>query len=366
VNNGGHVRVTGSDVSNTTNTRRLSTSDGTTAYITLDNATIRSQSPPIMVGANTTLYLTLIGENSLTATNAATPGIQLLTGATLIITEASTGSLTVQGGNDGYGIGGFVPHMGNVVINGGTVIALGAGTGAGIGSGTFTLNGNALVFANAVSDASERTSGILVIGATTHWYGENNITIDYNAVVPAGRTLTIAAGATLTIAAGATLTNNGTITIMPGGAINICGDGWDITIGHHDSGIVHPAAWRTVRVQRPGGRIGEQGRFRPRTRASHGCDIAVQAMDGRGIVRHHPGAIVTGGDGAGTPGWYGVDQRARVCQRDPDLDWADVIGRAGALGHREMVLPSLVGEGRLQQDTGGVVQGDQLVGQARF
>ena len=140
------------------------------------------------------------------------------------------GTVTATGGSDigglggGAGIGGGrrAGAGGTVTISGGMVVAIGSGgTSAGIGrgngtasGGTLTLpaGGNAMVFTNSVTDtdASRRTSGILVVGTTTHWYSANANTdpliINYDAIVPALRTLTIPASRTLTIAPGATLT----------------------------------------------------------------------------------------------------------------------------------------------------------------
>jgi len=146
-------------------------------------------------------------------------------------TVTATGGDNIIGNNDGggAGIGGGGKNGcgGNrattVTISGGTVIATGGsgrgGSGAGIGSGgggcitegTLAMSGNAVVFASSVSDNSNKTSGVLVIGNTTNWYGGNLTLSPIQYTVPAGYTLTIPSGKTLTIPDGATLTNNGTV-----------------------------------------------------------------------------------------------------------------------------------------------------------
>ena len=87
-----------------------------------------------------TMNLTLDGNNTITA-NSNLAGIYVPVDATLVITEESTGSLTVSG-SDSAGIGGawYAPtgktgnfDCGTVVINGGTIAATGSGVCAGIG-----------------------------------------------------------------------------------------------------------------------------------------------------------------------------------------------------------------------------------------
>jgi hypothetical protein len=148
------------------------------------------------------------------------------------------GIVTATGGTNSAGIGGGSNRGagGNITINGGTVTATGNGNAVGIGNGnggtagTLTMDGNALVFTNSIGDATAKTSGILVIGNTTTWYGEDVIKLsstDY--AIPSGKTLTIQNGKTLEIPSGAMLTNSGTIanngTIANSGIITLCGGG---------------------------------------------------------------------------------------------------------------------------------------------
>ncbi len=161
------------------------------------------------------------------------------------------GTVNAIGGyNGGAGIGGGAGGTvggtrynggagGNVAINGGMVTATGGNSSArGIGygqngsTGTLTMNGNALVFASSVGDASAKTSGILVSGSATSWYGNAEITLSpVQYTLPSGRTLTIPSGrtlkipgdATLTVPSGATIANNGTVIPEDSSAIVING-----------------------------------------------------------------------------------------------------------------------------------------------
>jgi hypothetical protein len=158
-----------------------------------------------------------------------------ITGGTVTATggERSAGI----GGGSGVGSGG---NGGNITISGGMVTATSGNTSGstsakGIGNGqgstetgTLAMDGNALVFTNSIGDATAKTSGILVIGNTTNWYGENTITLSPTQyAIPSGKTLTIQNGKTLEIPSGAMLTNNGTIvnngTIANSGTITLCG-----------------------------------------------------------------------------------------------------------------------------------------------
>jgi trimeric autotransporter adhesin len=134
------------------------------------------------------------------------------------------GTITATGGSGtnsvgGAGIGG---NGKTVTISGGIVTATGSGSGAGI-SGTFTLNGNAVVSANSVSDDNEsrRTGGILFVGSAGKVYG--NVEIKGNLTIKSGNTLAIPAGATLAIPSGITLTNYGTVTPANGSTVTATG-----------------------------------------------------------------------------------------------------------------------------------------------
>jgi hypothetical protein len=208
---------------NSTTTNRIVVESGVTADIILSNVNINMSSINNarafdMTGA--TVNLTLVGGNVLrSGQNRA--GLEAPEGSSLVITAASTGSLSATGGNSGAGIGGGSGGVGgSVSISGGTVTATGGNSGAGIGSGsngdggTITeITGNAVVFASSIQ--SELPTGasmgpaIVFNGINGNMYG--NVSLTRNVTIPSGRILSIASGQTLTIQSGYALTNNGTI-----------------------------------------------------------------------------------------------------------------------------------------------------------
>ncbi|MCL1850527.1 MAG: T9SS type A sorting domain-containing protein [Bacteroidetes bacterium] len=210
---------------------------------------------PIFLEQGATLTLTITGEN-IVAAGHYVPGISVSAGRTIII--EGTGSLSATGGWQCSGIGGGLwdwGPCGTIIINGGTIYAKGdnsswGGTaGAGIGSGAaysvgditinggsiiavpgnetgkgigngavgesgnLTITGNPIIFATSVGDMrpDNKTGGILVARNATHWYGNNNYTLEYNTTVPNTNLLTVAEGKSITIPAGITMINNGTI-----------------------------------------------------------------------------------------------------------------------------------------------------------
>jgi len=126
---------------------RIVVASGVSANITLSSVNINMSnnnglSAFDMAGA--TVNLTLVGMNSFYS-GSDRAGIEVPKGATLVITEASTGTLSVTGGTRGAGIGGASRgSVGSISIKGGIVTANGGSLfgGAGIGSGySATTNG---------------------------------------------------------------------------------------------------------------------------------------------------------------------------------------------------------------------------------
>ena len=126
-----------------------------------------------------------------------------------------SGTVTAIGGDGAAGIGGgsrwngTTGNGGNVTINGGTVTAIGNGGGADIGggkdtvnTGTLTVDGDAWVTAANIGGTKTLTRG--VVNGTV--YGDITLTEDLTV-----DNLTIAVGATLTVPEGVTLTVNGTV-----------------------------------------------------------------------------------------------------------------------------------------------------------
>ncbi|MGE5404529.1 MAG: hypothetical protein ACM3PP_06285, partial [Candidatus Saccharibacteria bacterium] len=125
-----------------------------TVFITLNNVSItNSYAPPILVGARSTVHLTLLGTNNLDATSYSyagggpgSAGIKVPYEATLVIKDNSTGSLTATGGYQAAGIGNSWGPNGTVTIDGGTINTYAGYGGASIGGGesgygTVIING---------------------------------------------------------------------------------------------------------------------------------------------------------------------------------------------------------------------------------
>ena len=147
------------------------------------------------------------------------------------VSGSSGSTVTIYGGevtatsDIGAGIGGgggdvvYDGSDGTVTIYGGTVNATssyGAGIGGGYGGGsdgTFSTgtNGNAFIIASSIQDQSGKRSwsGVIFEGDAGAVYGSPTLQTD--ATIPAGKTLTVGEDKTLTIGKGVTLTNNGKI-----------------------------------------------------------------------------------------------------------------------------------------------------------
>ncbi len=117
-----------------------------THNITFSGLNLRSAAVGIMPGG--TMNLTLVGTNKIVGSGR---GFYVPVGATLVITEQSTGSLDISLTNSttAAGIGGayYDPNgnvgdfsCGMVVINGGTITAAGRGDSAGIGGASYDPN----------------------------------------------------------------------------------------------------------------------------------------------------------------------------------------------------------------------------------
>jgi hypothetical protein len=138
-----------------------------------------------LAGTNTTVNLTLAGTNTLkSGDNKA--GIQVPSDRTLVITEASTGSLAVTGGSSGAGIGGggYQGYSGTVIIAGGTVTATGGQNGAGIGGGYHASGGTVTITGGTVT-ATGGYDGAGIGGGTGYNSGSDG---------GAGGTVTISGG----------------------------------------------------------------------------------------------------------------------------------------------------------------------------
>ena len=170
--------------------------------------------------ANVTLILD--GENRI-AGGAHISGISV--GADATLTIEGDGSLEVTGGIFAAGIGGSVDgDCGTIIINSGTVTAIGGngvgsiGAGAGSGSnGTLSGSGGAWITAERVRADMTDFNGVL----NREVYG--NAVLKKDRIIPEEDSLTVPEGAILTIPEGVTLTVDGTLkndgTIINNGTI---------------------------------------------------------------------------------------------------------------------------------------------------
>lgn len=162
-----------------TTTNGIYISNGVTVDLTIENLNITKSediSSCISVGYGATLNLTVKGENNLKAIGRGSAGIEVMgqTKATLRITSASTGTLTAVGGYGskqfasygGAGIGGMARitsditniYVGDIIIEGGTVNAVGGYQAAGIG-GTIGKSGANITITGGTVNATGGSYG---------------------------------------------------------------------------------------------------------------------------------------------------------------------------------------------------------------
>lgn len=184
-----------------TTTNGIYISNGVTVDLTIENLNITKSediSSCISVGYGATLNLTVKGENNLKATGWGSAGIEVMgqTKATLRITSASTGTLTAVGGYGskqfasygGAGIGGMARitsditniYVGDIIIEGGTVNAVGGYQAAGIGGG-FSGNVDSITISGGTvtANAGEKAAAI---GAGRDWSLHQYAVLPYNTI----------------------------------------------------------------------------------------------------------------------------------------------------------------------------------------
>jgi hypothetical protein len=164
------------------------------------------------------------------------PGLLVPPGATLEITASSTGSLNAQGGTSeicgGAGVGGagnngYGDSSGTVIINGGTVIAIGSNGGAGIGGGRLLiLNGrggsSGSVTINGGTVTATGNDGGAGIGGGNSWNGFGG---DGGSVTINGGTVTATANGHVSGTGAAGIGGGGGSSAGNGGSVTING-GW--------------------------------------------------------------------------------------------------------------------------------------------
>ncbi|MDR0206353.1 MAG: hypothetical protein LBI45_03735 [Bacteroidales bacterium] len=261
---GADVTITG------TAKRRIEVATNATANITLNDVSITglgNNQTPLLVNTNATLNLTLEGNNKLgagrsrAALQAAEKTTLTIDGLGKLIATGGTyggaaiggafcegaGTITINGGTitatsvdggsycSGAGIGGggagiiffnfqgYGGTGGDVTINGGRVTATGPNGAAGIGGGVFAgyggkldMNGNAVVFASALTNNENSNTNIngVVKGILFNgYYGlcYKSVTIDTDFEFPADFSLTVPSDAGFAIPENKTFTYNGSI-----------------------------------------------------------------------------------------------------------------------------------------------------------
>ena len=160
------------------------TIDNVTVNLTIKDVTIKSDGASgwdlagIYLKGNARLNLTLEGENTLLGLDEGA-GIEVEKGATLVITEQSSGSLTAVGGAYGAaGIGGSAGstgyegrklETGTIIIKGGTIEAEGGAYwvsysrdyhgGAGIGTGRYGIGGTIEILGGTITAEGGKQTG---------------------------------------------------------------------------------------------------------------------------------------------------------------------------------------------------------------
>lgn len=244
-----------------TTTNGIYISNGVTVDLTIENLNITKSediSSCISVGYGATLNLTVKGENNLKATGWGSAGIEVMgqTKATLRITSASTGTLTAVGGYGskqfasygGAGIGGMARitsditniYVGDIIIEGGTVNAVGGYQAAGIG-GTIGKSGANITITGGTVNATGGSYGAGIGGGFSG--NVDSITIS-------GGTVTANAGEkAAAIGAGRDLSLH-QYAVLPYNTIRITGG--DVTangnIGYGDVYLDVPAKPGTIEI----------------------------------------------------------------------------------------------------------------------
>ncbi len=205
--------------------------DGVTANITFDNLNIdasKSLMAALELGVNSAANITLTenSTNSLTS-GAGNAGILAQSGD---VTIEGNGSLNIVGGADGI-------TAENVTVKGSHLNVKSGVDNEGI-NGKLTATDNAFVSTSSLTDDSTAGSwnAIVIVDEAGKVYGD--YTLNRNATINTGITLTVDRYASLTINSGVSLTNSGTF-ILDGGEFfgNIAGNGTYISTVFSDEDI---------------------------------------------------------------------------------------------------------------------------------
>lgn len=174
--------------------------------------------PAFRIDSGATVYLTLLGTSTLSGGDSCA-GLNVPSGASLYITDSSSGTLTARGGDYAAGIGGGDDgDGGTIAISGGTITATGGFCGAGIGGGYSGHGGTITIKGGSVKAVSEdgRFTGAGIGGGPL---GDGGIiTISGGTVIAVGGSGSVGSGAGIGGRGGAFNANGG-----DGGTIELVG-----------------------------------------------------------------------------------------------------------------------------------------------
>jgi len=235
----GEYEITGT--STVANAKRVVVASGVTADITLNGASITNGTlSPFQLAGTADVDLTITGVNVLNCTSAlTTTGIRagLYVPSNAKITIGGTGSLDARGGqgNGGGGAGIGSAYLspagasGTIIINSGTITAIGYAGGAGIGGGYIANNGPITINGGTIYASSLGTGGGAGIGSGGDVSGTIAGTITIN-----DGTVTATGGNVTNMKGGAGI---GAGSYGHGGIINIHGGTVTATGGYQAAGI---------------------------------------------------------------------------------------------------------------------------------
>ncbi|GAB6393845.1 MAG: Ig-like domain-containing protein [Bacteroidales bacterium] len=310
--NGSYV-VTGTSTEN-----RVVINKDVMATVTLQNATIRSAvASPFMLSSDSVrgsqVILILSGSNELITTEVLSTGLMVEDNAKLTI--EGNGSLLAQGEGEnprgGAGIGGgYTKTAGTVIIQSGTVTAIGGFGSAGIGGGGLLGNGGSITVAGGTVTA---TGGDFAAGIGGGYQGDGgNITITGGTVTAIGRVEASGigggregSGGNITVTGGAIIATGNRGAGIGGGSQ---GDGGNITVtggtitatgGYGGAGIGGGENASGDKITVTGGTITATG-------GSSAAGIGGGMYGNGGNITINGGAITATGGGAGIGGgWTG-------------------------------------------------------------
>ncbi len=205
--------------------------DGISAMnMVIENLNItKNDGAAIDIQGDSSITIQIEGTNVLTS-GSDSAGIQInastTSGAIPSVAFSGTGTLTVNGGSNGAGIGGSkASGGGNVTINSGTITANGGSNGAGIGGGDGCSSGVVTITGGTVTANGE--SNAAGIGGGNNG---SNTTVNIS-----GGTVTSAGGSNGSGIGGGNGGSGGTITIS-GGTVNVFAGGNAAGIGGGNGG----------------------------------------------------------------------------------------------------------------------------------